>query len=151
MLADVPTAFRGRPSATCVDCHVEVAAQFSFDNHHRVEEGALECTSCHNPHEPQARAVLAGFKQSTCTECHSDKRGPWVFEHPASLVDGCTSCHAPHGSPNRHMLTFQSTAEVCFSCHAAVPGFHSRFNAETQCTNCHSQIHGSNLHPAFLK
>jgi hypothetical protein len=33
-----------------------------------------------------------------------------------------------------------------------VPGFHAppRFTSESQCTNCHVAIHGSNLHPAFL-
>jgi uncharacterized paraquat-inducible protein A len=49
------------------------------------------------------------------------------------------------------MLKFQNVAEACFSCHAVVPSFHSRFTAETPCTNCHSTIHGSNFHPAFLK
>ena len=27
----------------------------------------------------------------------------------------------------------------------------SRFGLDTQCTNCHSQIHGSNFHPRFLR
>jgi hypothetical protein len=49
------------------------------------------------------------------------------------------------------MLLFQNVAELCFSCHATVPGFHARFTLETQCTNCHSSIHGSNFDPFFLK
>lgn len=49
------------------------------------------------------------------------------------------------------MLTFQAVAELCYSCHVAVPGFHSRFTLDTQCTNCHSSIHGSNLDPYFLR
>lgn len=148
---EVARGLRGRPSAVCVNCHASEFTQFTFTDHHRLEEGTLECTSCHDPHKPPDRPLLAGFKQETCIGCHVDKGGPFIFEHPASRVEGCTSCHSPHGSPNRHLLMFQQVAEQCFSCHAFVPGFHTRFTLDTQCTNCHSQIHGSNLDHAFLK
>lgn len=148
---EVAMDLRGRPSAKCVDCHASEFTQFTFTDHHRLEEGTLECTSCHDPHAPPERPILGGFKQETCVGCHTDKGGPFIFEHPASRVEGCTSCHTPHGSPNRHLLMFQAVAEQCFSCHAAVPSFHTRFTLDTQCTNCHSQIHGSNLDPFFLK
>jgi DmsE family decaheme c-type cytochrome len=148
---EVAADLRGRPSATCVDCHAAEFTQFTFTEHHRLEEGTLECTSCHDPHDTADRPILGGFKQDTCIECHTDKGGPFIFEHPASRVEGCTSCHSPHGSPNRHLLLFQNVAEQCLSCHAVVPSFHIRFTLDTQCTNCHSQIHGSNLDPAFLK
>jgi hypothetical protein len=49
------------------------------------------------------------------------------------------------------MLKFQRTAELCFSCHAQVPGFHSRFTLDTVCTNCHATVHGSNFDRFFLK
>lgn len=149
----------GSTSAVCVDCHAETVSLFALNEHHRLREGILECTSCHDPHAPAARATLGGFKQQACTECHADKGGPFVFEHEASRVEGCTVCHNPHGSPNRHMLAHERPAELCFSCHAAVPQFHAgfspvgppRFNLDTQCTNCHSAIHGSNLSPFFLQ
>jgi DmsE family decaheme c-type cytochrome len=138
-------------SETCRDCHSDAFAKFELNERHRLKERILECTSCHNPHEPPTRARLAGFKQEQCYECHTDKQGPFVYEHGSVLVEGCTSCHEPHGSVNRHMLTFQKVANLCYSCHVAVPGFHLNFTAETQCVNCHSTIHGSNLSPVFLE
>jgi DmsE family decaheme c-type cytochrome len=138
-------------TATCADCHGDVLANFQFNERHRLQEGILSCASCHDPHQPAQRVALGGFKQDACIDCHTDKGGPFVFEHGSVKVEGCTACHTPHGSPNRHMLTFQSVAELCFSCHAGVPGFHARFTLDTVCTNCHSAIHGSNFHPAFLK
>ncbi|MEM9556904.1 MAG: cytochrome c3 family protein [Acidobacteriota bacterium] len=141
----------GAASATCADCHSAVMAQFDFNEAHRLREGVISCIDCHDPHAPQARVRLAAFKQDQCTTCHADKSGPWVFEHGAQRVEGCGACHSPHGSPNRHLLAFQNQAELCYSCHAAVPGFHTRFVAESQCTNCHVTIHGSNFDPAFLE
>lgn len=143
-------------SASCAECHADVAHDFELGERHRLQEGILTCASCHDPHAPATRTVLGGFKQEACIDCHTDKGGPFVFEHGSVKVEGCVACHTPHGSINRHMLTFQSTGELCFSCHAVVPGFHvagspTRFNLDTNCTNCHSTIHGSNLDPFFLK
>ena len=141
----------GSASAVCADCHGDVMARFQLNERHRLEEGILDCSSCHDPHAPEARLQLGGFKQEQCVQCHTDKGGPFVFEHHGQRVEGCVACHQPHGSVNRHMLTFQSVADLCYSCHAVVPGFHTRFDNTTQCTNCHSTIHGSNFDPAFLK
>lgn len=146
-------------SALCVDCHAETASDFAFNERHRLIEGILECTSCHDPHARENRSLLGGFRQAQCASCHNDKSGPFIFEHAASRVEGCTACHSPHGSPNRHMLTHQRVGELCYTCHAEVPQFHAgfspvappRFNLDTQCVNCHVTIHGSNLDPAFLK
>jgi DmsE family decaheme c-type cytochrome len=140
-----------RASDACQDCHGEVFAQFEFNERHRLQEGVLECTTCHDPHEAQTRTMLGGFRQDQCVTCHRDKGGPFVFEHGSVKAEGCVACHTPHGSPNRHLLAFQNVAETCFSCHAVLPSFHSRFTLETQCTSCHSAIHGSNFDPFFLK
>ncbi len=138
-------------SLFCKQCHGEVFTQFEFNERHRLREGILECKSCHDPHAAQSRILLGGFKQQQCLECHADKGGPYTFEHGSVMVEGCVACHAPHGSPNRHMLKYQRVAELCFSCHASPPSFHSRFTLDTVCTNCHSSIHGSNFSPFFLE
>lgn len=149
---DQPFDNLGPASQVCQECHGEVFTEFEWNERHRLQEGVLDCTSCHDPHEPQSRLALGGFKQQEqCGSCHTDKTGPFVFEHGSLIVEGCISCHTPHGSVNRHMLKFQSVADLCYSCHATVPGFHTRFTSETVCTNCHSSIHGSNFDPAFLK
>lgn len=140
------------PLKNCATCHQDVFAQFQLNERHRLQEGTLNCSTCHNPHEPSARERLGGFKHETCLTCHTDKGGPYLYEHGASRIEGCTSCHEVHGSPNRHMLTHQSTADLCFSCHGAAPDWHSRFDSySTNCTVCHATIHGSNLSKIFLK
>ena len=136
----------------CTVCHEDVAAQFQLNERHRLQEGILSCSSCHDPHEPSARARLGGFKHEACISCHTDKGGPFLYEHGASRIEGCGACHEVHGTPNRRMLTHQSISDLCFSCHAAAPSFHSRFDSYTSnCTTCHPTIHGSHLSKIFLK
>lgn len=148
-------------SAVCVGCHEDVLTQFAFNEAHRLTEGSVSCTSCHDAHAPDDGLHLGGFGDSECEDCHADKSGPFVFEHGAQRVEGCVACHEPHGSPNRHMLTHQETGELCYTCHAGVPQFHlgfapsavapARFDERTVCTNCHVTIHGSNLDRVFLR
>ena len=146
-------------SSACTGCHIDVRAQFSLNNAHRLEENSVTCVSCHDPHAVTKPLTLGSASHDTCDACHIDKAGPFVFEHAALRVEGCSACHTPHGSANRHLLTHQNVAEVCLGCHAEVPQFHlgfspvgaPRFGPETVCTNCHSAIHGSNLDRKFLK
>ncbi len=143
---------RKSPTEICISCHEDVNAEFQLNERHKLHEGILGCTDCHNQHEPAPRERLAGFKQELCLKCHRDKGGPYLYEHDASRIEGCTACHEVHGSPNRHMLTHQSISDLCFSCHTSAPSWHSYFNSSTtNCTSCHSAIHGSNLHRLFLK
>lgn len=142
------------PTKSCFTCHEDVFSLFRLNERHRLQEGIMSCTTCHNSHEPAIRERLAGFKHESCLKCHTDKGGPYLYEHGASRIEGCTACHEVHGTPNRHMLTHQSTSDLCFSCHAAAPSWHSppRFTSRsTNCTVCHSPIHGSNLSKIFLK
>lgn len=136
----------------CASCHQEVVAQFMLNERHRLIEGVMDCTTCHDVHGPALRERLGGFKHEACLKCHNDKGGPFIYEHEASSIEGCVACHEVHGSTNRHMLHHQSVGDLCFSCHMSAPSWHSRFaTSETNCANCHSTIHGSNLSDIFLK
>lgn len=140
-----------RVDKNCSFCHEDIFAQFQLNERHRLQEGILSCATCHNPHEPATRQRLGGFKAEECLKCHTDKGGPFLYEHEASQVEGCSICHEVHGSPNRHLLNYQSVADLCFSCHAAAPASHANFTSETNCVTCHTTIHGSNLSKIFLK
>ena len=147
-----PNLLKTGATKSCYACHEDVFAKFNLNERHRLQEGILGCTTCHNPHEPQTRERLGGFKQEACLKCHTGKGGPFLYEHGSSRVEGCTVCHDSHGSPNRHMLTYQSTADLCFSCHTFAPQWHKNFSEKiTNCTSCHATIHGSNLSKIFLK
>jgi predicted CXXCH cytochrome family protein len=144
--------------ALCYACHASERAQFSQPFHHRVPEGSMKCTDCHSVHGSENHAALAAPAWDTCTKCHADKHGPFLFEHAAVRVEGCAVCHTPHGSTSRFLLARRESRFLCLQCHgdthsaqAVVP--HSRLGFQTRgdCTRCHIAIHGSNFNPDFLE
>jgi predicted CXXCH cytochrome family protein len=143
--------------ALCFTCHGTVQAEFALPIHHRVPENLMKCTDCHNPHGSMNVANLNKPNFETCVNCHMEKRGPYVFEHPAAKVEGCVVCHNPHGSTNRMLLVRREGRQLCLQCHtgfhnqAGVP--HSRLGFQTsgECTRCHVAVHGSNSDVTLLR
>ena len=90
----------------CLSCHSEVKHQFTLPSHHKVLEGAIRCSDCHNPHGgfELKQTRLAVGADAACIKCHADKQGPFTFEHAPVKTDGCVACHVPHGSANPRML-----------------------------------------------
>jgi predicted CXXCH cytochrome family protein len=139
----------------CFGCHATIQAQFALPAHHRVPEGLMKCTDCHNAHGTLNRPQLKQTNFEACVSCHTEKRGPFVFEHASVTVEGCVACHSPHGSVTRNNLLRREGRFLCLQCHvdpfaANVP--HGRFGFQTrgECERCHVTIHGSNVSEFFL-
>jgi predicted CXXCH cytochrome family protein len=140
----------------CFTCHRTVQAQFALPAHHRVPEGLMKCTDCHNPHGALTRPLLRKTNWEACVACHLEKRGPFVFEHAAVKVEGCTICHNPHGSVTRHLLARRESRFLCLQCHvdpfaANVPHGRLSWSTRGDCVRCHANIHGSNANEYFLQ
>jgi DmsE family decaheme c-type cytochrome len=145
----------------CYSCHGEIKPQFSKPFHHRVNEGLINCTDCHNQHggflTKQLRSTAS--QDVACVNCHTEKAGPFVYEHAAVRVEGCVACHLPHGSSNPRLLTRSTVNVMCLECHTltvdsstpGVPSFHNQAQKYQACTLCHTQIHGSNTDHDFFK
>ena len=144
---------------TCVACHARERLDIQKPYGHPVAEGLLGCNDCHAPHDSAVSGSLRRpTVNETCFECHAEKRGPFLFEHPPAAED-CGLCHAPHGSIHPAMLTRRGPL-LCQQCHsqaghpsitstpAGLPGgTPSPLLLGGNCLNCHSQVHGSN-HPS---
>jgi len=146
----------------CISCHSEAKAQFSKPSHHKVFEGSMKCTDCHNPHggfESKQLRLSTGV-DAACLKCHTDKQGLFVFEHAPLKVEGCSICHTPHGSSNAKMLKRGDTRQLCLECHTDIlgngvgapgePTFHTAVKYQN-CTVCHAKIHGSNTSNRFFR
>jgi DmsE family decaheme c-type cytochrome len=159
----------------CYGCHQSVRAEFEMPSKHRVNEGVISCTDCHNPHGTMAATWGTGIRprmvaqspvnEEPCLNCHEDKRGPFVFEHAPVRVDGCESCHSPHGSTNNKLLRRPVVYTLCLECHNGSGNtglmstgvitqspLHNMLDPRFRnCTLCHVQIHGSNADATFLR
>ena len=142
----------------CYQCHADQRPAFSMLFHHKVNEGAVSCTDCHDAHGTFQRSNLrtTADKNAICTKCHTETRGPFVFEHAAVKAEGCVGCHTPHGSQNPRLLNMPNIVELCRSCHSAVAtgtvhGMGEGSETATPCISCHTMIHGSNVSQAFIR
>ena len=149
----------------CFRCHKDVRNMVNKQSHHPILEGKVSCVDCHNPHGTFNRRMLrADSVNELCYKCHPEKRGPFMNEHPP-VEESCLTCHTPHGSNNNKLQVAQITV-LCERCH--IDGGHQNgpfttfqsFNPPTKgisnqfasprvvgrmCTNCHTNIHGSNF------
>jgi len=137
----------------CFQCHNDVKPQFNMPFHHRVNEGAVKCNDCHDVHGSFGNSNLKSTadQNEICTKCHTEKRGPFAFEHAPVKGDGCLSCHTPHGSQNARLLNSPNVNALCRQCHSSVAAgaMHNLeaagSNDVTPCIDCHTMVHGSNL------
>ena len=151
----------------CFDCHSDKMAQARMPSHHPVLEGIISCLDCHSPHSGEVKHALGGDGRELCLSCHSSFQGPFIFEHDPVNED-CNICHDPHGTVADKMLV-QNEPFLCLSCHSmhfhtTLLGVKGNFSANlhperkglstkegmkeaflTKCTQCHSEIHGSDL------
>jgi DmsE family decaheme c-type cytochrome len=143
---------------TCYSCHTDVRkSQYQRSTHlfrNEDREQKMSCSTCHEPHGGIGeRMMRTGSVNETCYTCHAEYRGPFLYEH-APVRESCANCHRPHGSNNINLLK-QRAPMLCQQCHIqgrhqTVPGRpNSAFNTNRSCTNCHSQVHGSN-HPSGI-
>jgi DmsE family decaheme c-type cytochrome len=150
----------------CSTCHKPIVnKQYRF-NHMPVREGKMVCGSCHNIHgSSNVKLLKAGTTiDESCTSCHTEKRGPFLWEH-APVAESCTTCHDPHGSNNERMLVAKPPF-LCQRCHVTSrhpPTVYDGFVLQNSqnanklsgrsCVTCHQLIHGSNAPSgkAFLR
>jgi len=124
----------------------------------------VSCSDCHNPHGSTGpKQLVKGTVNETCYTCHTEKRGPFLWEHQPVRED-CTICHEPHGSVHSSLLKVRGPW-LCQQCHmvqfhpstaysgtglpTTKPSGAQQMLAKN-CLNCHSQVHGSN-HPSGVR
>lgn len=161
-----PVLVKFTQPAQCFTCHTTQRAQAFRFSHHPINEGKVVCSDCHNPHGSPGPSLLKEVTvNETCYNCHAEKRGPMLREHPP-VRENCLNCHLPHGSAQPRLLT-ERPPYLCQNCHDGTfhPGepysaqnlqgrsitlngaasITTRFQMiGKSCLNCHSQVHGSN-------
>lgn len=158
----VESLLKASEPVLCYQCHTDVKPQFSNPFHHKVNEGLVQCSDCHDPHGTyKMKGRRSAIEQNAfCVRCHTETAGPFVYEHGAVKGEGCIACHVPHGGQNPHLLNRANVTSICLQCHAPLPNFttpmpagshHTQAAQSQSCVVCHTSIHGSNVSPIFSK
>jgi DmsE family decaheme c-type cytochrome len=141
-------------TALCITCHKSNHLAMGKSSHMPLGTSSMTCADCHNPHGSAGpRMIRATTTNDLCTNCHADKRGPFLWEH-APVRENCLTCHDAHASNNDKMLVARRPF-LCQRCHSATGHPTSLRDSRDlavgdirlmnrSCSNCHSQIHGSN-------
>jgi predicted CXXCH cytochrome family protein len=105
----------------------------------RLENGQVQCNSCHDPHNNQFGSFLVkdNTASAICQDCHVPNDwsasahamstaiwngaapNPWPHT-PQTTVAGnaCENCHRPHAAETaRRLLNFTPAEQNCLSCH----------------------------------
>jgi DmsE family decaheme c-type cytochrome len=143
----------------CYKCHQDVFAQSQLPSRHPIREGKMTCSDCHDAHGQAQKNLTADTVNLVCYKCHAEKQGPFVYQH-APVEEDCSICHNPHGTVANNLL-HQPPTFLCLRCHTghrSPPSDHFGIGTSdidnfpwqrpilyTDCTQCHSQIHGSDL------
>ena len=146
-----------RDAETCFTCHQNIRARGLRASHHPVREGLMNCASCHDPHDAtRTKMVSADYVNEKCLSCHTEKRGPFLWEH-APVRESCLNCHDAHGS-NHEKLLVAKQPYLCQRCHLNTRHPGTLYDAtnvtlaaspsnrliEHSCRNCHQNVHGGN-------
>jgi DmsE family decaheme c-type cytochrome len=139
----------------CYKCHQKIFGLNSLPSHHPVKEGKMVCSDCHDAHGQMEHNLKSETVNLLCWKCHADKQGPYVYEHPP-VTENCAICHEPHGTVANNLLR-QPVTFLCLRCHSGHRGSHGTNGVRTgidtrpylqpafytDCTQCHTMIHGS--------
>ncbi|MFO0868995.1 MAG: cytochrome c3 family protein [Pirellulales bacterium] len=150
--------------AACYKCHPGIYAQNAMPSHHPIKEGKMFCSDCHDGHAQHRANLREPVVNMVCYKCHAEKQGPFAYEHPP-VTENCDICHEPHGTVANNLLK-QPATFLCLRCHSGhrtqpghpggAPLVDVGTNAGLQqafysdCTQCHQQVHGSDLPSVHL-
>lgn len=117
---------------TCFTCHAEKRGPFLWEHPSAMDD----CMNCHTPHGSTTAPLLKGRAPWLCQNCHGDGA-----PHPG---DNYSAANLPGGARATLNTTGPVNPLTGKSVTASAPNPQLAFRA---CTNCHSQVHGSN-HPS---
>lgn len=136
---DHPVSFNYTPTLAAADGQLKDPSSISMPV--QLENGKVQCISCHDPHENTYSKFLVTTKQNSelCFSCHDRSfwstsshslsnatwngsgTNPWQhieFPYPTVSENACENCHDPHNSGGKLRLLKAAAEESnCLDCH----------------------------------
>ncbi len=123
---------------TCFTCHAEKRGPFLW-SHASANDN---CMNCHTPHGSTVAPLLTARSPWLCQECHGG-----TTPHPGNVYSGASMPGGPIANANQSTAASNPINPVTGArLSSNNPPVQAAFRG---CTNCHSQVHGTN-HPAGI-
>ena len=143
--------------ALCIDCH-DVKDAGLIKAHQGQPFGTADCLSCHDPHQSDAKHLMAKFTHmpfagGMCDTCHKPAKDGKVVLTAATPKEICLTCHSEKGEQiEKAKVQHPGAAGDCTDCHSPHAGnfpFFPKPNPVGVCTGCHSDLAelGKKAHP----
>lgn len=116
-----------RVNDLCFKCHASLQGPFIFEHEPVVED----CTICHEPHGTVANSLLKQNEPFICLQCHESHFHAGKEGYDASLGDPVNTGTHVYG---QHPGAYSASDRMAF-----------KLAWTTKCTQCHFEIHGSDL------
>ena len=141
----------------CVDCH-DIKDASLLKAHQGQPFSKADCVSCHDPHQSDAKHLMAKFTHmpfagGQCDTCHQPAKDGKVVLTAKSSKEICLTCHSDKGEQiEKAKVQHPGAAGDCTDCHNPHAGSSPYFpkpNAVAVCTGCHDPIadQGKKAHP----
>ena len=135
-----------RLTATCGECHAEVAEQVQQSVHGQsVSQGhrdAALCIDCHSEHKIEDLRSTSPIKisEQVCSQCHASERLNTKYRLPPDRVK--TFMESYHGLASQYGSTRAANCASCHGVHLILPSTDPRSmihtnNLVTTCGKCH--------------
>ncbi|HTB11463.1 MAG TPA: tetratricopeptide repeat protein [Bryobacteraceae bacterium] len=79
--------------------NVSTASRLRMSQCFLKSNGALKCTTCHDPHNIRHGEESADHYNAVCRQCHAAKFSALVVANKHTAETGCTGCHMPLRRP----------------------------------------------------
>jgi len=124
-----------------------------------LDNGELQCTSCHDPHEATNKPFLhmSSLNAAICTTCHLRGQGfAWDWASSSHATSTALPGAADPWAERKVEWRGANVAEnACFNCHtphtAVTPKALVKGSEENTCYLCHNGIVASDIQTDFLK
>jgi predicted CXXCH cytochrome family protein len=155
---DHPISFTYDPSLVIADPELAAPGTIGLP----LESNALQCTTCHDPHEATNQPFLhtTSLNGAICTTCHQRGQGfswDWpVSSHATSTAVWNTLGMDPWGERRTEWKGTNVAENSCFNCHtthtAPVPVRLLKAQEENTCYLCHNgNVASTDIQSEFLK
>jgi octaheme c-type cytochrome (tetrathionate reductase family) len=103
-----------KDATLCGTCHLDEMHDWQHSGHAAVEDDAIACVDCHQPHTQQQR--INNGNTTSCENCHEDEAHDMPGSTHALSDMSCLDCHKNTEMNTGHV--FNVGSDTCISCHA---------------------------------